>query len=96
MFGGFDGHKALSDLYFYKPSDGTWAEVLQGPENPQWAAPQAVGDVWPAPLSCHSASFLGEEVHSCNKVNVWKRGEGRRRIWGGVEQGMKERIVGAF
>jgi len=31
LFGGHDGYKPLSDLYFYSPDTGKWAPVLSGP-----------------------------------------------------------------
>ncbi len=31
LFGGHDGYKLLSDLYFYSPDTGKWAQVLRGP-----------------------------------------------------------------
>ena len=31
FYGGHDGLKPLSDLYFYSPDTGKWAQVLRGP-----------------------------------------------------------------
>jgi hypothetical protein len=31
LFGGHDGYKPLSDLYFYSPDRGKWHNVLRGP-----------------------------------------------------------------
>jgi hypothetical protein len=42
FYGGHDGYKPLSDLYFYSPDTGKWAQVLRGPGRAP-RAPPAVG-----------------------------------------------------